>query len=84
MDSNDNSVKPRTCSLVPFNRFLSDLGKSPVTGWRMRQAGLINTVNISGKIYVAEQEIRRFEERAAAGEFAKVSHAPGRKKEVVS
>lgn len=49
----------------------------------MRRAGHINTINISGKIYVAEAEIRRFEERAAAGEFAKSSHAPRRQEDAV-
>ena len=68
---------------MPFSAFLEDIGRSSVTGWRMRRAGHINTINISGKIYVAEAEIRRFEERAAAGEFAKSSHAPRRQEDAV-
>ncbi len=70
--------------MVPYRTFLDDLGKSSVTGWRMRRDGLVNTINISGKIYIRQQEIQRFEERAAAGEFARVPHVPRRGDEVVS
>lgn len=77
---NEKQFKSRTCTLVPFGKFLADIDKSSVTGWRMRRTGLINTVNISGKVYVTEAEIHRFEERAVAGEFAKAPHAPRRQK----
>ena len=68
---------------MPFSGFLADIGRSSVTGWRMRRAGHINTINIAGKVYVHEDEIRRFEARAVAGEFAKKAHVPLRQKGVV-
>jgi len=84
MNCSEEQLKTRTCLLVPFGNFLADLGKSSVTGWRMRRDGLINTVNISGKLYIRLEEIQRFEQRAAAGEFAKVAHLPRRANEVLS
>jgi len=67
--------------LVPFSGFLADIGRSAVTGWRMRQSGVITTLNVAGKVYITQDEIRRFEERAIAGEFAKPTHAPRRVKQ---
>jgi hypothetical protein len=84
MECNDNSVRPRTCSLVPFGNFLEDVGKSPVTGWRWRRDGFITTINVAGKVYVTQDEIERFEKRAIAGEFSKPTRAPRREKEVCS
>lgn len=69
--------------MVPFGKFLEDLDKSAVTGWRWRQDGFITTVNVAGKVYITEDEIRRFEARAIAGEFSKKSNAPRREEAAV-
>jgi hypothetical protein len=60
-------------SLVPFNSFLKSNGRSASCGWRWRQQGWITTVNIAGRLYVSQDEVDRFQQRAAAGEFAKRS-----------
>ncbi len=78
MIDNEKQFNARACSLVPFGKFLADIDKSSVTGWRWRRDGFISTVNVAGKIYVTEQEIRRFEARAVAGEFSQKAHAPQR------
>ncbi len=80
MNCAEDQIKTRTCSLVPFGNFLADLGKSSVTGWRWRRAEFVKTLNISGKVYISRDEIQRFEQRAAAGEFAKAAHVPRRAK----
>lgn len=55
----------------PFNQFLRDLNRSRATGWRWRQQGVINVVNFFGRPFVMPEEIARFNERVAAGEFAR-------------
>ncbi|MGB0578862.1 MAG: hypothetical protein ACPGVU_04080 [Limisphaerales bacterium] len=56
--------------MQPYSDWLRKTGVSKVTGWRWRQNGWLNAVNISGKLYVSDAEISRFTQRAAAGEFA--------------
>ena len=62
-------------TIVPFNSFLKQNGRSASWGWRLRQKGWITTVNIDGRLYVSQAEIDRFHKRAAAGEFARQSRA---------
>jgi hypothetical protein len=38
--------------------------------------GLIETVNIFGRVYVSQKAIEEFERRAAAGEFSKEHVTP--------
>ena len=57
--------------LISFNKFLQDMGVTSTTGWRWRKKGMIPTVNIYGRLYVAEDKILEFNRRATAGEFAK-------------
>lgn len=66
-----NESQPAS-NLIPFDRWLQSIDKTPATGWRWRQRGWIVTVNICGRVYVGRDEIKRFEERAASGEFSKV------------
>jgi hypothetical protein len=68
-----------TSDLVAFDHWLSAIPVTSTTGWRWRKRGWIKTVNICGRIYISRQEISRFEERAAAGEFAKTHTTPKRK-----
>ncbi len=58
-------------NLHDFNQWLSSLNKTRGTGWRWRKRGLIQTVDIFGRVYVSGDEIAKFEARATAGEFAK-------------
>lgn len=64
---------------LAWDRFLERMGISAVTGWRYRRAGMLSVLNICGRCYVARSEIRRFNERAVAGEFAKTPSRPQRK-----
>lgn len=59
-----------------LNKWTGEVGITPMSAWRMRKRGWINTVNICGRVYITEEEIKRFTERAAAGEFAKEHTAP--------
>jgi hypothetical protein len=60
-------------NLVPFDGWLSELGKTRCTGWRWRDTGIVVTVNIHGRHYITREEIARFEARAMAGDFAKTA-----------
>jgi len=51
--------------------WLAKMGKSRSTGGRWRKKGMIETVNIEGKLFVEDAEITRFWKRARDGEFAK-------------
>jgi hypothetical protein len=57
--------------LTPFSSWLRGLGLSKATGWRWRQTGVVRALNINGRLYLSNAEIRRFNERASAGEFAR-------------
>ena len=43
---------------------------SEMTAWRMVKRGWFNSVKIANRVYVDEDEIAQFEERAKRGEFA--------------
>jgi hypothetical protein len=66
-------------NLIPFDQWLESIDKTPATGWRWRKRGWISTINIAGRVYIDRAEIKRFEERAANGEFSKVHATPARK-----
>jgi len=61
---------------VSLVKFRNEMGISDVTAWRWRKNGILATVNIGGRQYVSHEEIKRFSERAEAGEFAVKSAAP--------
>jgi hypothetical protein len=56
--------------LVALNKWVRETGITPVTAWRFRKRGWLQTLNIAGRQYIALEEIARFTARAAAGEFA--------------
>jgi len=65
--------------IVLFGLFFDSLGVTPPTGWRWRKLGWINTINIAGRVYVSRDEIDRFQQRAASGEFSRTHKTPTRK-----
>jgi len=65
--------------IILFNIFLGSLGVTPPTGWRWRKLGWIETLNIAGRVYVSREEINRFQQRAAAGEFSRTHITPNRR-----
>ena len=48
---------------VSLDKFLAEMGLSPVSGWRFRKRGWIRTVNIAGRHYVPHESIVEFNER---------------------
>jgi len=62
--------------LRAFSAWLTDVGISESTGARWRRDGVVKTVNITGRVYISEAEIKRFTDRAEAGEFAKRHYSP--------
>ena len=65
---------------MALDKFIAESGLSPATIWRYRRAGWLRTLNIAGRLYITRAEIRRFNERAATGEFAKTTSFPFRRK----
>jgi hypothetical protein len=70
--------QPPIGDLVSFQRWLDSIGITAATGWRWRRDGRICTTNVAGRLYLSRAEIKRFEERAAKGEFSKVHATPAR------
>jgi hypothetical protein len=62
--------------MMSLDKFIEQTGLSAVTVWRYRKKGMLTTVNIYGRQYILRAEIARFNERAAAGEFAKPPNHP--------
>jgi hypothetical protein len=62
--------------MMSLDKFIEQTGLSAVTVWRYRKNGFLKTVNICGRHYILRAEIAGFNERAAAGEFAKPSNHP--------
>jgi predicted site-specific integrase-resolvase len=67
-----------TSNLVAFDQWLASIGLTRTTGYRYRRQGLLNTVNIFGRLYITREEIARFEQRALNGEFARSVLTPAR------
>src|SRR5690606_21833627 len=67
-----------TASLVAFDHWLEERGSSRTTGYRYRKQGLVDTVNIFGRLFISRDEIARFEKRAIAGEFSREVSTPKR------
>jgi hypothetical protein len=62
--------------LQSYSAWLSSLNLTGITGWRMRKRGWIETIEISGRLYVSRSAIEKFQERAERGEFAKKPIVP--------
>jgi hypothetical protein len=74
----ENSRAFTTEGIVSYDRFLDNMGRSQVTGWRWRQRGWLHTVNIAGRLYLEAAEIDRFLNRARRGEFERPIGCPKR------
>ena len=62
--------------MMSLDKFIEQTGLSAVTVWRYRKKGMLATVNICGRQYILRAEVARFNERGAAGEFAKPPNHP--------
>jgi len=56
---------------MEFIYWLARVGKSRPTGYRWRKRGMIETINVEGKLFVTSEAISRFWQRAGRGEFSK-------------
>lgn len=65
--------------IMSLDKFTEQTGLSSATVWRWRKKGMLSTVNICGRQYILRSEIARFNERAAAGDFAKQLPTPRRR-----
>ena len=57
--------------LVAYDSWLASIGRSLATGWRWRRRGLIQPIEIFGRLYLSRRAIAEFELRASRGEFSK-------------
>ena len=69
-----------TSDLVALEAWLSSINRTSVTAWRWRKDGLIETINIYGRLYVSRKAIAEFERRAASGEFSRRHRLPTRER----
>jgi hypothetical protein len=60
-----------TTELIPYDDWLKANCVSRSAGWRYRQAGLIETINRFGRLYVTRAASDRFGVRQQSGEFAR-------------
>ena len=72
---------PSASSLVAFDNWLAELGKTRVIGHRWRKQGLIETINIYGRLFLSRGAIADFKRRAMAGEFSRECKTPKRDSE---
>jgi hypothetical protein len=77
MPENESILSPT--DLLAYDAWLESIPISPATGWRWRKRGLIETINIYGRVYVSRSAIAEFERRAAAGEFSRAHVTPKRR-----
>jgi hypothetical protein len=77
---NQSNSSSATGGILAFKVFCRNAGIAPITGWRFRRKGWIETLNIAGRPYVTTREIDRFTRRAAAGEFSSEHKTPLRVK----
>lgn len=74
----NNTSSNTSGGLVALNAWLTQVGITPVTAWRWRRKGWLQTTNILGRVYLSNDAILEFQRRAQAGEFAKEHKAPKR------
>ena len=67
---------------IPFtlDRFIQKMGITDTTAWRWRKRGWLNTRNIAGRVYILPKDLREFNRRMEAGDFAKDHVAPNKNK----
>jgi hypothetical protein len=76
MSNSNHSEKATAPKLHRFDSWLRTIPASSTTGWRWRKERMIRTLNIAGRVYIAEDAIAEFMVRAERGEFAKQHVTP--------
>ena len=65
-------------AIISLNLWREQLGVTACTIWRWRKKGWLKTVNICGRLYLTQEAINEFYERAQLGEFSQIHKAPAR------
>ena len=65
---------------IALDQFIERSGITDTTAWRWRKKCWLKTTNIAGRVYIYPKDLREFNRRAEAGEFAKEHITPKRKK----
>jgi predicted site-specific integrase-resolvase len=68
-----------TGAVISLSKWLAQVGVTPITAWRWRKKGWLQTINIAGRLYLTQEGIEEFHRRAVAGEFAQEHTVPARK-----
>jgi hypothetical protein len=76
--NHDTARNASPSNLYSFDDWLRGRNLTRTTGFRYRKKGLIQTLNIFGRLYITADEIRRFEARAIAGDFSQAAKTPKR------
>jgi hypothetical protein len=76
----EGSVPLAALPPLSLDEFMRQTGLSPVTCWRYRKKGWLETIIIAGRHYVTRESIVKFNRRAEAGEFAGVVSNPSSRK----
>jgi hypothetical protein len=63
---------------IALDRFIHRCGITDTTAWRWRKKSWLNTTNIAGRLYIMPHDLREFNRRAVAGEFAQEHKTPKR------
>jgi hypothetical protein len=74
--TNNKDLPIPPAAVVSLNKWLAEVGVTPITAWRWRKRGWLKTVNIAGRQYLTQAAIDEFHRRAVAGEFAQVHKVP--------
>ncbi len=75
-----NTTRANLLEEVPISldSFIQRIGVTDTTAWRWRKKGWLKTKNILGRVYITAPDLREFNRRLDAGDFAKDHIAPKR------
>lgn len=65
-------------AIISLNSWREQVGVTACTIWRWRKKGWLKTVNICGRLYLTQEAINEFYERAKLGEFSQTHKTPAR------
>lgn len=65
-------------NLITLKKWLAGMGVTATTGWRWRQQGMLQVTNIYGRLYLTDEAIATFNNRAVAGEFSRAHKTPAK------
>lgn len=65
-------------AIISLNAWREQVGVTACTVWRWRKKGWLKTVNICGRLYLTQESINDFYQRAQMGEFSQTHKAPVR------